>query len=101
MQALVIAVMEVLVCQGIIVGEIFGQYPDLEIYARIILESIKNVITDGKLRLSYGVNGTQPSTFYSYMINMYRAGQIYNGQSGMGVIGIGSPDLKWEKNKAF
>ena len=65
------------------------------------LESIKNVITDGKLRLSYGVNGTQPSTFYSYMINMYRAGQIYNGQSGMGVIGIGSPDLKWEKNKAF
>ena len=39
--------------------------------------------------------------FYSYMINMYRAGQIYNGQSGMGVIGIGSPDLKWEKNKAF
>ncbi|MCS2742736.1 SusC/RagA family TonB-linked outer membrane protein, partial [Bacteroides fragilis] len=35
----------------------------LEIYARIIFRVYKNVITDGKLRLSYGVNGTQPSTF--------------------------------------
>ena len=65
------------------------------------LESVKGVVTDGKIRASYGVNGTQPSTYYSYMQNMYRAGQIYNGQSGMGVIGIGNPDLKWEKNKAF
>lgn len=65
------------------------------------LESVKGVVTDGKIRASYGVNGTQPSTYYSYMQNMYRAGQIYNGQSGMGVIGIGNLDLKWEKNKAF
>ncbi|MCS2738549.1 hypothetical protein NXY19_21470 [Bacteroides fragilis] len=70
---------------------------DAENLIRIIFEIYKNVITDSKLRLSYGVNGTQPNYFYSYMINMYRAGQIYNGQSGMGVIGIDSPDLKWGK----
>lgn len=63
MQALVIAVMEVLVCQGIIVGEIFGQYPDLGDLCKNHFRVYKNVITDGKLRLSYGVNGTQPSTF--------------------------------------
>ena len=64
------------------------------------MESTKEVLTDGKLRLSYGVNGTQPSVYYGYM-NLYKYGQKYNGISGMGIIGIANPDLKWEKNKTF
>lgn len=64
------------------------------------LESLKNIITDGKLRISYGVNGTQPSDYFGYM-NLYKYGQKYDGQSGMGIIGVGNPDLKWEKNKAL
>jgi TonB-linked SusC/RagA family outer membrane protein len=61
---------------------------------------IKDIVTDGKLRISYGVNGTQPGSLYGYM-NLYKYGIYYNGQSGMGIVGIGNPDLKWEKNKAF
>ncbi|MBQ7420697.1 MAG: TonB-dependent receptor [Prevotella sp.] len=68
--------------------------------AEKFFEPVKPVVTDGKLRLSYGVNGTQPSGYYSYM-SLYKYGEYYNGQSGMGIVGIGNPDLKWEKNKAF
>lgn len=63
-------------------------------------EPVKNIITDGKIRLSYGVNGTRPSNYYGYM-NVYKYGEAYNGSSGMGIVGIGNPDLKWEKNKSF
>lgn len=61
---------------------------------------IKNVLTDGKIRASYGVNGTQPSDYYAYM-NLYKYGAIYNQQSGMSIVGIANPDLKWEKNKTW
>ncbi len=64
------------------------------------LNPVKNVLTDGKLRVSYGVNGTQPSDYYAYM-NLYKYGIIYNGQSGMSIVGIANPDLKWEKNKTW
>lgn len=64
------------------------------------MESARNVLSDGKLRVSYGVNGTQPGGYYSYM-NLYKYGEAYNGSSGMGIVGIGNPDLRWEKNKAF
>ena len=60
------------------------------------LNPVKSVLTDGKLRVSYGVNGTQPSDYYAYM-NLYKYGIIYNGQSGMSIVGIANPDLKWEK----
>ncbi len=64
------------------------------------LNPVKSVLTDGKLRVSYGVNGTQPSDYYAYM-NLYKYGIIYNGQSGMSIVGIENPDLKWEKNKTW
>ena len=31
------------------------------------MESLSNVITDAKIRASYGVNGTQPKDYYGYM----------------------------------
>lgn len=61
---------------------------------------IREVLTDGKLRFSYGVNGTQPSDYYAYM-NLYTYGIIYNGQAGMAIESIANPDLKWEKNKTW
>jgi len=64
------------------------------------MQSLKSVITDGKLRMSYGVNGTLPSDYYDYM-SVYKYGENYDGQSGMGIVGIGNKDLKWEQNKAF
>ena len=64
------------------------------------MESTKDILSDGKLRFSYGVNGTQPSDYYAYM-SLYKFGQKYDGISGMGIVGIANPDLKWEKNKTF
>ena len=64
------------------------------------VDPVKSVLTDGKLRVSYGVNGTLPSGLYNYM-NLYRYGEYYNGSNGMGIVGIGNKDLKWEKNKAW
>ena len=48
---------------------------------------------------SYGVNGTLPSSFYGYQ-NWYKYGQYYNGKSGMAIVGIGNPELQWEKNRS-
>ncbi len=64
------------------------------------MESIKNVLTDGKIRVSYGVNGTLPSGLYDYM-SKFAFGEYYNGNSGMGIVGVANKDLKWEQNKAF
>ena len=64
------------------------------------LEPVKSVLTDGKLRLSYGVNGTQPSSYYGYM-NLYSYGIKYDGTSGMGITSLANPDLKWEKNATW
>ena len=64
------------------------------------VEPVKSILSDGKLRLSYGVNGTLPSNLYGYM-NLYKYGEYYNGGNGIGIIGVANRDLKWEKNKAF
>lgn len=68
--------------------------------AKKFMEPVKHVLSDGKLRVSYGVNGTLPSNYYDYM-SLYKFGRYYNGKSGMAIVGIGNPDLKWEKNRAF
>ena len=64
------------------------------------MDPVKKVLSDGKLRLSYGVNGTLPGNYYDYM-SLYKYGQYYNGKSGMAIVGIANPNLKWEKNRAF
>ena len=68
--------------------------------AEKFMETAKSVLSDGKLRISYGVNGTLPNSYYDYM-NLFQFGQYYDGKSGMGIVGIGNPDLKWEKNRAL
>ena len=64
------------------------------------MESIKDVLTDGKLRISYGVNGTQPSVYYGYK-SFYKWGFFYDGTNGSAISGIANENLKWEKNKAL
>lgn len=68
--------------------------------AEKFMDSIKDILSDGKIRVSYGVNGTLPSGLYSYM-NLYKYGEYYNGSNGMGIIGVANKDLKWEQNKAW
>lgn len=63
------------------------------------MDNIKDVLTDAKIRLSYGVNGTQPSNYYDY-IGLFEYGYNYNGLPGGAQTRIYNPDLSWEKNYA-
>ena len=56
-------------------------------------------LTDAKLRASYGLNGTQPSSYFEYM-GVYSYGYNYKGKPGSAETRLFNPDLKWEKNHA-
>ncbi|MDL2247786.1 SusC/RagA family TonB-linked outer membrane protein, partial [Bacteroides sp. OttesenSCG-928-J23] len=64
------------------------------------MESLKDVLTDTRLRVSYGSNGTLPSDYYGYM-DLVSFGYPYNAQPGLRESQIGNKDLKWEKNYNF
>ena len=61
------------------------------------MESVSDIITDAKLRASYGVNGTQPSNYYDYM-GLFSFGYNYNGEPGSAESSILNSNLQWEKN---
>ncbi len=63
------------------------------------MESTKTILTDAKLRLSYGTNGNMPYKYYGY-IGLYEFGANYNGSPGSFPSRFGYPDLKWEKSFA-
>lgn len=61
------------------------------------MQPVKKVLSDVKLRASYGVNGNQPGALYGYM-GLYGFGQNYMGASGSYETTQANPGLKWEKN---
>lgn len=61
------------------------------------MKPVKHVLSDLKLRASYGVNGNQPGSLYGYM-GLYSYGQNYMGLAGAYESSQPNPDLKWEKN---
>lgn len=63
------------------------------------MQDMKDVLTDAKLRISYGVNGTQPSDYYSYL-GIYEFGYNYAGNGGSSEARFDNPSMKWEKNYA-
>lgn len=63
------------------------------------MEGIRDIVSDAKLRASYGLNGTQPEDYYAYM-GLYKYGYNYNGFGGSAESTLYNGDLKWEKNKA-
>ena len=64
------------------------------------MKSLEPILTDTRLRLSYGANGTLPYGYYSHL-SLYSFGYNYNGGTGASESALGSPNLSWEKNKAF
>ncbi|MDR1056851.1 MAG: TonB-dependent receptor, partial [Prevotellaceae bacterium] len=54
-------------------------------------------VKDLKIRGSYGVSGTLPSSLYAHM-DLYTYGTDYNGIPGMRPSRVPNPDLAWEKN---
>ncbi len=70
---------------------------------RISNESFMTGLTwldDAKLRVSYGISGTLPSSVFSYIGN-YVFGNDYNDLSGAVVRNVENLNLSWEKSKSF
>jgi len=61
------------------------------------LEGVK-WLSDAKIRVSYGINGTLPNGLYDYIGN-YMFGQDYNGISGAAVTNVENLNLSWERSK--
>mgnify|MGYP002551109918 FL=1 len=61
------------------------------------MKPIKHILSDVKIRASYGVNGNQPGSLYGYM-GLYTYGQSYMGGFGSYESSLANPNLKWEKN---
>ena len=64
------------------------------------MKSLEPILSDTRLRLSYGANGTLPYGYYDHL-SLYSFGYNYNGGTGASESDLGSPNLSWEKNKAF
>lgn len=61
------------------------------------MEGVRDVLSDLRLRASYGSNGTLPSDYYGYM-DLVSFGYAYNAKPGLLESQLGNKNLKWEKN---
>lgn len=57
-------------------------------------------VNDLKLRASYGVSGTRPSTLYSHLPT-YSYSIAYGDNPASNPSRVANPDLSWEKNNVF
>ena len=64
------------------------------------MQSLKSVLSDLKLRASYGVNGNLPSSYYGYQ-STYTTGAFYSGKPSPWESTLGNEELTWEKNYAL
>ena len=64
------------------------------------MKSTENWLSDLKLRLSYGVNGTLPSSYYGYL-GLSSLTSNYNDHPGISQSQLENKDLTWETNYNF
>lgn len=64
------------------------------------MQLLKSVLSDLKLRASYGVNGNLPSSYYGYQ-STYTTGAFYSGKPSPWESTLGNEELTWEKNYAL
>lgn len=64
------------------------------------MQPLKSVLSDLKLRASYGVNGNLPSSYYGYQ-STYTTGAFYSGKPSPWESTLGNEELIWEKNYAL
>ena len=64
------------------------------------MQPLKSVLSDLKLRASYGVNGNLPSSYYGYQ-STYTTGVFYSGKPSPWESTLGNEELTWEKNYAL
>ncbi|MDR2859190.1 MAG: SusC/RagA family TonB-linked outer membrane protein, partial [Mediterranea sp.] len=68
-----------------------------KISEELFAEAWKPVLSDLKLRASFGSNGTLPSDYYGYM-DLVKFGSSYMSKPAILESQIGNKDLSWEKN---
>ena len=61
------------------------------------MSGLTDILPEVKLRASYGVNGTLPSSYYEYM-GLSTYGADYNGLPGIVETQFNNSNLKWETN---
>ena len=61
------------------------------------MKGVSNFISNGKLRISYGANGTRPSGRYSYL-SLASTTNSYNGATALMESNIANNKLLWESN---
>jgi len=82
----------------------WGTFPSFSLGWRfsdeLFMQGTNNVLTDGKLRFSWGVTGNDRVGYYESR-TMYTAGKYsYNGIGGVVPVStFGNPDLHWEETK--
>lgn len=64
------------------------------------MQPLKSVLSDLKLRASYGVNGNLPSSYYGCQ-STYTTGAFYSGKPSPWESTLGNEELTWEKNYAL
>lgn len=79
----------------------WGDFPSVSVGWRFtderFLSKIKNILTDGKLRASYGVTGNQSIGDYDAYQQYIFGSYIYNGVSGVRTnTQLGNNNLRWE-----
>ena len=62
------------------------------------MKSLEPILSDTRLRLSYGANGTLPYGYYDHL-SLYSFGYNYNGGTGASESDLGSPNLSWERTR--
>ena len=64
------------------------------------MKPLENIVSDFKLRASYGVNGNLPGNYYDYY-GTYTTSAFYNGQPAPWENALSNQGLTWEKNYAL
>lgn len=64
------------------------------------MESVRKIFNNIKFKVSYGYNGTLPSSYYSWR-TLYSGTERYDSEHAMSQTFRASPDLSWEKNRIF
>ena len=63
------------------------------------MQPLSDILTEGKLRASWGVVGNMPDGYYNHQ-SLYTAG-MYNGFPANFPNQLGNDELSWEKNQTF
>jgi TonB-linked SusC/RagA family outer membrane protein len=92
----------------------FGYFPSVSAAWNLFEENFlknSNIVSDLRIRASWGTTGNdQIGNFDSRILyglggtrvaGAFNMNGLYNGVSGIGISGLGNPDLQWEKNETY